>query len=199
MKKTINLFLVSVIALFLGIMVTDAVLVPVQLPVKPETYKCYTDEAKTTDLRIYTICEIGGKATATKKISGSEIWDVVYEDGSLDNDFTIIDGLGYVDGTVTKTKTGGSFTFVYSGSITKGEDVVLFKVEFAANNEAGKNCGGSVSPTGKKGTSTTDDKDDTIDDEATGVSVPMMIIGIGAITGLAVYSVASSKTKMHRI
>ena len=199
MKKTINMLLVSALALFVGAEVSKAVLVPVQLPVKPETYKCYTDDAKTTDLRKYTICEIGGKATKTTKISGSEIWEVSYNDSTLNNDFTVIDGLGFVDGNVTKTSSGGSFTFAYSGSITKGENVVLFKVEFAANNDPDKDCSGQVSPTGKKGNSTTEDTDQTIDDEETGVSVPMMIIAVGAVTGIAVYSVASRKTKMHRI
>ena len=198
MKKSMSLLLVFVLTLFAGIAISKAILVPVQLG----TYDCTEPDPINDGLQKKTICKVGGKATKTAKISGTEVWTVEYNDSSLNNTFRVIDDSGkaiLVDNSTKTTKTGGSFTIQYSGNVTKGEDVVLFSVEFVANNDSDKDCGGKISPTGKKGESTTDDTDDTIDDEATGVSVPMMIIAVGTVTGLAIYSVASRKTKMHRI
>ena len=199
MKRKMNLLLVSIATLFVGVIITKAAItIPVQLPTGSDKYSCKTSESSDGTKKI-TTCDIGGTATKTTTLSGTGKWSVKYNDPTLNNSFKIIDsnGLGVAQ-NVVPTSDGGTFEFTYSGNITKGEKVVLFQIEFTADNDPAKDCGGSVSPEGKGGSST-GDTDQTVDDEETGVSVPMMIIGLGAITGLAVYSIASNKAKMHRI
>ena len=195
MKKNISLLLVLVLSLFIGIGIASATKLPGTIQ---EKYDC-KDEG-TVGGKHKTTCTIKFTANQTTTISGSEQWEIKYITVNSMSDWEFVsDGELGVTSNREKTTDGGTFTFNFQGNVEKGTTYELFTFSFFADPSLnGDQCGGYVYPV-DNGQTTGGDKTSTIGEKDTGVSVPVAIIGIGAVTGLAIYSVSSKKTKMHRI
>ena len=202
MKKNICLVMLLAIALFIGIRTSNAegLAIPASLPVYPETYEC--DEGVVTGDVKKTTCTIKVTANQTTTVSGSNVFEVKFNKPHSESKWEIVtDGdLGMSDkSSIKTTSTGGTFTFTYSGTIEAGKKYSLVTIAFYSNKSyTGEDCGGTISPI-SGGDTTSGDKTSTVTEEDLGVSVPVAIIGIGAVAGLAIYSVSSRKTKFHRI
>ena len=197
MKKKLSILFVLAIALFIGFKGVNALSIPGKISLETDESKSSTDTATRTKK---TVVNIVFTPSQSLDLSGrTDTYVVKYNKPHEKSNFDYYDdGIASRTGNIEKTETGGSFTVSYSGNVTKGQKVTLFTLVFESDSSYnGSDCGGTVTTT--SGGSNTDEGNRTVGPSNTGVSVPVAIIGIGAVTGLAIYSVSSRKTKMHRI
>lgn len=150
---------------------------------------------------------------SSRKITDCNIVISVDEAGEMDNssakftvnyyyehdksDFEIIEDVSGISSNVNKTDNTFDFDFSngLSGSFT------AFKIRFYSDASlSGQDCGGYVSMEYNGKTMTNQSSTNVgAENPNTGVSVPVIALGIGIVACLAVYASTSKKTKMHRI
>ena len=200
MKKNLSLVMVMVICLFAGLIVSKAATPKIKLV---EKFDCTTPMSK--DGKKYTTCTINVTAEegGTFAEGATQTLLITYDEPTDSSDFEIVDTIGTLGGSADtiqkKGKEGGSFVYHFSSKVTleTGKQYTIAKIKFTAEDKADLDCGGTVE---FGGSSSGNKTEKTVTDvPKTGVSIPVAIIGIGAVAGLAIYSVSTRKTKMHRI
>ena len=198
MKKSIMLLMFMAICLFAGLAITNAASGKINVVQECEDAVPASDgKTKTQKCKFVVTFDIGfsGKNQATT-------WEFKYKNPTDYSDFKITNAFGDIgsvdESKMTKTKkSGGTFVYNYSDvTIEKGKKYTLFEFEYTEDASLAE-CGATFAT---KGTSTTGDDDRGADDNPnTGVSIPVAVIGVGSLAGLAIYSVSSRKTKLRRI
>ncbi len=207
MKKYLSLVLALVLALIIGVRYTNAALaIPGKLATNSDgSFDCKTLEEKNADGAKVTVCNFKFQAGESTTIGEgiTQTFNVTYDQPNSMSGFKVTqDGELGITSDVKSTTENGSFAYTYTSgkTIEKGKTYTLFTIEFYSDPSIDK-CGGKITGGPVDGGSNTGDDNKTSSDEVPdlGFSIPVAIIGIGAVTGLAVYSVSSRKTKLHRI
>lgn len=211
MKKYISLLIVFTITIFIGMGMASAV--TLQL----DKYDCTDAEEVANSDKAVTTCTVYGKATSSGTLSGTQTFELTYYKKTALSSFEFASettDAGQITNikrnTDLSTGKGGTWDFTFKEqNVTEGQQVVLFIVNiFADKNTVGTKttyngkevpaCGGIIAYAAS-GDNTSNDKGGTIAPKDTGFSIPVAIIGFGAIAGLSIYASTSRKTKMHRI
>lgn len=196
MKKIFSVLLVVCMVLILAPLSVEA-----QAHLKD--YKCTTNNDPYDSTRKQTDCDIILYDVEPGDIDGKTIEFVLtYNNPTDKSGFEMLEETsGLYDATsFVETADGGTFKFSFNDGLSG--DVIAFKVRFYSDVEAsGADCGGNLSFAKEDGTVTTGKITENHEqsNSSTGVSAPVIILGVGIVACLVVYASTSKKTKMHRI
>lgn len=191
MKKIISFLFVIGVVLVLAPISSKAVTMENKFDCTSKTDP--TDSSrKITDCNIVLVSDTAGELD-----NASAKFTVNYYYEHEKSDFEIIEDISGISTNVNKAENTFDFEFAsgLSGSFT------AFKIRFYSDASlSGKDCGGylSMNYNGKTYTNQTSTNVESTNPN-TGVSIPVIALGVGGVACLVVYASTSKKTKMHRI
>ncbi|MBQ4583431.1 MAG: hypothetical protein IJA94_00855 [Bacilli bacterium] len=193
MKKILSfLFVVGVVL----VLAPENTLAKVWVQQEFECGKTISDPTDST--RKMTDCTIYVNSDSAGETDGQSVSFVVKYNYETDkSDFEIIEDVSGI--TTNINKVDNTFDFDFNSGL--GTSFTAFKIRFYSDASlSGYDCGGELGMDYNGVTSTgTTSKNVTSNNPDTGVSVPVIALGVGVIACLAVYASTSRKTKMHRI
>ena len=212
MKKYLSLLIVLTISIFVGAGIARAAAARdvLSFPTDKGAYVSHTNSDDANKTRV-TDVTVFGIPQETAEITGTDHWVVKLKKNKANtSDITVqeiieVNHANSIEITNFKlTDTGAEFDVTYkNAAVTKDEKFEMFTLKitqgpssvFSATDYS--DCGGSIGPVYTS--NSTDNKGGSVPAYDTGFSIPVAIIGVGSLAGLAIVASTSKKTKMHRI
>ena len=185
MKKYLSLLIVLTISIFVGAGIARAAAARdvLSFPTDKGAYVSHTNSDDANKTRV-TDVTVFGIPQETAEITGTDHWVVKLKKNKANTSDITVQEIIEVNHANSIEITNFKLTE------TQGPSSVFSATDYS-------DCGGSIGPVYTS--NSTDNKGGSVPAYDTGFSIPVAIIGVGSLAGLAIVASTSKKTKMHRI